>query len=296
MRSVVLLLTALLVASCSTPSKYERQTSDQPKPVVVTADSKAPPGAPPLLWKLTKPDHGTLFIFGTMHFGVAYEQLPAVVGETIAACDTFVLESDPTSADPTRLAELMMLPKKTPGLDERLGPERWTKLLELLDGLFEDRVAERVQPWVLEAAVIRQLMSTEVAMETGLVEKAQEHNLPVTYLEDWETQIVLLNRVSSVKTLSEIVDDPAKFRDRTRAMSADYIRGDIKALERHIFGSHFESQDEVFESRNREWLERLETLARGGKAFIAVGAGHLLGADSVLTLLAARGYEVERVQ
>jgi len=294
MRAAALAFFALWVVSCALPAKYEQQASD-PKPVV-TADSDAPPGAPPLLWKLTKPDHGTVFMFGTMHFGVSHTQLPPAVSNAIEACDTFVLESDPTSADQTKLADLMMLPHGAEGLDEQLGHERWEKLLAMLDGIFEPRVAARVRPWVLEAAVIQELMPTDKAMETGLVELARQHNLPITYLEDWETQIVTLNRVSSVKALAEIVDDPEQFKERTLQMSADYIRGDVDALAEHIFSAGFESQDELFEVRNRKWLERIEQLARGGQVFIAVGAGHLIGPDNVLTLLAARGYIVERVK
>ena len=52
----------------------------------------------------------------------------------------------------------------------------------------------------------------------------------------------------------------------------------------------------MFVRRNRQWAETLATvLAGAGVDFVAVGAGHLGGADGVDTLLRERGFEVERL-
>jgi len=56
--------------------------------------------------------------------------------------------------------------------------------------------------------------------------------------------------------------------------------------------------DSVYESvlveRNRNWVPQIEALlAEPGQVFIAVGAGHLAGPDSVITMLRDKGYEVE---
>lgn len=47
--------------------------------------------------------------------------------------------------------------------------------------------------------------------------------------------------------------------------------------------------------RNKDWAQRIATLMQGaGTTFIAVGAGHLSGADSLQALLEARGFKVQR--
>jgi uncharacterized protein YbaP (TraB family) len=48
--------------------------------------------------------------------------------------------------------------------------------------------------------------------------------------------------------------------------------------------------------RNADWTTQIETLMQGsGSAFIAVGVAHLADQDSVIEMLKARGYTVERL-
>jgi hypothetical protein len=48
--------------------------------------------------------------------------------------------------------------------------------------------------------------------------------------------------------------------------------------------------------RNRNWLPTLEALfSRRGRAFIVVGAAHLVGPDGLLQMLKAKGYAVEQL-
>jgi len=48
--------------------------------------------------------------------------------------------------------------------------------------------------------------------------------------------------------------------------------------------------------RNRNWLPKLEALfIRRGHAFVVVGAAHLVGPDGLLTMLRAKGYQVEQL-
>ncbi len=50
-------------------------------------------------------------------------------------------------------------------------------------------------------------------------------------------------------------------------------------------------------ARNRAWIPQLaELMANGDPVFAAVGAGHLVGPDSVVDLLKAEGYTVTRLK
>jgi hypothetical protein len=53
----------------------------------------------------------------------------------------------------------------------------------------------------------------------------------------------------------------------------------------------------LLNQRNANWARWIEgRLAKPGTAFVAVGAGHLAGSASVISLLQRDGYKVRRLQ
>jgi uncharacterized protein YbaP (TraB family) len=53
--------------------------------------------------------------------------------------------------------------------------------------------------------------------------------------------------------------------------------------------------DAIIKRRNDNWVKQIETLMKSsGTQFIAVGAAHLVGKDSLPDQLARRGYKVQR--
>ena len=48
--------------------------------------------------------------------------------------------------------------------------------------------------------------------------------------------------------------------------------------------------------RNKDWLPKIEALfSRKGRAFVVVGAAHLVGPDGLLAMLKAKGYAIEQL-
>ena len=83
-------------------------------------------------------------------------------------------------------------------------------------------------------------------------------------------------------------------------MLAAWVRGDVNAIartfNRDLSGSP-ELQQALIKRRNANWSKWIEQrLGQPGQIMIAVGAGHLAGADSVIDLLKRDGYRVRRVQ
>ena len=50
----------------------------------------------------------------------------------------------------------------------------------------------------------------------------------------------------------------------------------------------------LFVERNRRWMPKIEACLEGARCMIVVGAGHLVGADGLISLLRARGYTLEQ--
>ena len=76
--------------------------------------------------------------------------------------------------------------------------------------------------------------------------------------------------------------------------------GDIQALaELFVDDMRIESEDlynSLLLERNQNWLPIIERMFNeGGNEFVLVGAAHLVGDDGLLSLLEARGYQVEQL-
>ena len=76
--------------------------------------------------------------------------------------------------------------------------------------------------------------------------------------------------------------------------------GDLKALEHEFVDSTKADYPAIYQvlvvRRNQAWADALKAkLAGSGVSFVAVGAGHLVGPDSVQAELKKRGIVAERV-
>jgi uncharacterized protein YbaP (TraB family) len=48
--------------------------------------------------------------------------------------------------------------------------------------------------------------------------------------------------------------------------------------------------------RNRDWLPKLDALfGRSGRAFVVVGAAHLVGPEGLLAMFRGKGYKVDQL-
>ena len=79
-----------------------------------------------------------------------------------------------------------------------------------------------------------------------------------------------------------------------------WTRGDVKAMgesfNRELKDSP-ELRENLLRKRNANWNYWLQRrMQQPGTVFVAVGAGHLSGSDSVISMLEKSGYKVKRVQ
>ncbi len=100
--------------------------------------------------------------------------------------------------------------------------------------------------------------------------------------------------------LLEAIHEAEQGPDMIGQMTTAWERGELDVLERLVIDDTREQYPDVYEAlfvrRNNAWLEVLvRELEGSGVDFVAVGAGHLLGADGLVEQLRARGYSVERV-
>jgi uncharacterized protein YbaP (TraB family) len=83
-------------------------------------------------------------------------------------------------------------------------------------------------------------------------------------------------------------------------MLASWSRGDVKGIAttfNHELSESPEVRDILMRQRNGNWAKWIkQRMGEPGTIMVAVGAGHLAGADSVIARLQKDGLRVQRVQ
>lgn len=137
---------------------------------------------------------------------------------------------------------------------------------------------------------------------------AESEGKPVEGLETLELQLNMFNRLRAASPLppqsakvGQPVDDQS-MQNLSKAMADMQLawkRGDQNVFVRMLdqLGSASpETYRMMFTERNARWADWIAArLQTPGTVFVAVGAGHLAGKDSVLVRLAEKGIESQRV-
>jgi uncharacterized protein YbaP (TraB family) len=81
-------------------------------------------------------------------------------------------------------------------------------------------------------------------------------------------------------------------------MVSAWMRGDadkLGFLMNMSFEDHPDIYDRLVTQRNKNWMATIDRLSEQAEnVFVVVGAGHLVGKESLLDLMKARGYRVDQ--
>lgn len=133
---------------------------------------------------------------------------------------------------------------------------------------------------------------------------AESQGKMVAGLETLEFQLNMFNRMPGgprpPATAPGSADQPLQSLSRTMTeMQAAWKRGDQNVFVRLLDQLRQGSPDTyrmMFTDRNARWADWIKARMQApGTVFVAVGAGHLAGKDSVLVRLAEKGVESQRV-
>jgi uncharacterized protein YbaP (TraB family) len=273
--------------------------------------AQPPAGARPAMWRLADEDT-TIYLFGTFHLlPPGHDWRSPAIDSAIAASDELVLEVA-AAGDPTAAAGAMMRLGISPGLPplaERVPPDRRPALAAMVaDSGVPAAALDRMETWaaalMLAGVAFRRLgLSGEAGVEQGLAGAYKGARKPVTGLETVDEQFGFFDALPEEAQrafLVAMLDDMADLRREFAEMLAAWTAGDVEAIAA-TFNDEMNLSPELREAllkrRNAKWAEWLaKRLDRPGTAFVAVGAGHLAGRDSVQRMLRAKGLKAKRVQ
>ncbi|WP_230629536.1 TraB/GumN family protein [Sphingomonas sp. Leaf37] len=267
--------------------------------------------ADPALW-VVKDKDTTVYLFGTIHVlkpGLTW--FDEAVKTAFDRSDEVKLEivmPDPAAMQGLVQATGVAAPG-TPPLTQRLPEAKraaFTKAVTDL-GLPADAL-DRYKPWLaatqLSVAPLSKLgYSNSNGPEEVISAAAKQANKPLTGLETPEQQLGFFGGLSDqaqLQFLESTVEELPKLDSTMASMVDDWARGDPDALAREM-NEELKSSPEVAKvlltDRNVRWASWIKgRMATPGTVFIAVGAGHLAGPDSVQAQLAKLGVKAERVK
>lgn len=173
--------------------------------------------------------------------------------------------------------------------------------------------ADEMQPWMAMQALGRDQFTDGVyksrnGIDDMLAQMAIARGMPIRGMEDLDVQVALaaagtpLEQVAALRTALR-APDALKARGIRVADVAfgGWVRGETHGAEAIIVmqelaaGATRGNYDALFKDRNEAWAGVVEDILSGsGVSFIAVGAGHLLGKDSLQERLKLRGISSAR--
>ena len=123
------------------------------------------------------------------------------------------------------------------------------------------------------------------------------------YLESLDFQINMLANMGAGeedRLISETLETLPELEDMLKSTIKAWREGDTEQIDELVVDTFKResptSYDDVFTKRNQNWLPQIEAMfGDEDQEFVLVGAGHLVGDDSVIALLEAKGYKVEQM-
>lgn len=279
-------------------------------PLLLAACGGTEPGqqARPAIW-LVEDSDTRIYILGTMHAlprGTEWDS--GKVAEAIEAADELVMELSPAELAGAGGVFQQLAPRESPlAIEARLQGKALIgyRALETSGRNFG---AEGLDDWAVMVLMGQRVaqnagLSPADGVEAGLTERFESAKKPIRGLETARAQLMLFETLdpAAQRTLltrsAEEADTAAK---DVGALTTAWGRGDVAALEKIInedIDSVPAARKAIITDRNRLWSAWAKRrMEHPGTVLMAVGAGHLVGADGMPAMLEAEGLKVTRVQ
>ena len=266
----------------------------------------------------------TVHLIGTYHLddprhAATMTRLASVIAETA----TLLVEAGP--AEEAALAERVarepgvMMITDGPTIPELLSEPDWQALSTAMrDRGIPPFMVAKMRPWYLSMLLGIPACDMEKIAEHGgldalIMAAAKQRGIPVKALEPYDTVFGLFDdmpeadQLAMVRTSLQLEPEAEDmsvtladtyFAEESRLIW-DFMRFSLDALPgadpARTKADMALMEIALMTTRNQNWIPVIEAYAAKGPLLVAFGALHLSGDDGVLTLLAARGFELERL-
>lgn len=301
-------LAALALVVAFQPALAQAQ-AHTPARASAIAPVLAPNGGPGL-WVIRDAD-STLYLYGTVH--VLRPQTVWRWGDVERAFDSadqiwFEISNPDDQAAMMPLVQQYGISPDRP-LNTLLTPAENAELAEAANSINVPSAQMNIfRPWLAGltlsvAPLVKAGYDPQSGVELSLKARAQAAGKPVHGFETIDEQVRILAGLPEAQQLQFLRGVLEGYEDATTELDGlvtAWSRGDVRAVEQLGVTEMRRESPAIYRAmltdRNTNWAGQIQSLLNGeGTAFIAVGAAHLTGPDSVQNILARRGVRVVRI-
>ncbi len=304
---------AAVLSAGSLPAAAQAPQAQAGKAQPPKAEEMGAEIAAPAMWRVRDADSDYV-LFGTFHIlppGLDWRRDALNAAFSEADVVYFEVEADTPGAEAITVNTVMTqgFNKRGVTLSGMLNEADAQKLREIANEVKLPFAAiDTMRPWnaflsLSVQFIINQGFDPSHGADSVLMKEAKAAGKDVRFFETIQEQLALFTTLEPeveknllILTIRDWDEQEESFDDLYRA----WANADLGVIDAQMNEDMRDMAPAVYESllaeRNRNWVEQLDAVlkAESGKGFVAVGAGHLVGDDSVPALLEARGYEVTR--
>jgi uncharacterized protein YbaP (TraB family) len=275
-----------------------------------TAGSRLPanPDDNTLLWEvsgngLTLPS----YLFGTFHLLCKQDILLSdALKRAISNSHEVYLELD--LDDPATVMGALMLMNMKDGkrLKELYTPDQYQRISDYFKDSLNTPITlfQRMKPEFLIALLYPKMMpcNTATSVEEGVMQLAKENGKEIKGLETMAFQASLFDSIpydQQAASLLKNIDSMERSRVYFNQMLDAYTHQRLDEIEKIVNTPEFggaDNLDILLYNRNKNWVGQLKTIMKKNPVFTAVGAGHLVGKNGLISLLRAEGFTVRGLE
>lgn len=306
-KHAALVLAAVAMATCGPKAQLAAPAPPAPAPASVSSTNN------PALWRTGDADT-TIYLFGTVHvLPPSLDWRTAKIDAALNEAGALYFETDLDPA-PNEIASLLQRLGYYPPserLSDKLSAEDRIAFRQAADDLgFPVFQLDSMKPWlagvtIAEAMITKAGYDANSGVERKLAPTAIAAGKEIRKLETIEEQLLALADLPEKAQLRFLMDGVREMGEES-AMLAEMVNawaaGDAARLEQILIEEDFREMPEIYQAllvrRNANWAKRIDQIMKdeSGTFFIAVGAAHLIGDDSVIEMLRPLGHTTQRVE
>lgn len=279
--------------------------------VATCAIAVAQPSDRRFLWKITVPEGPPTFVMGSLHVLTPdYYPLPVSVEAAFASSTVLIEEVDLAEmSDPAVAMALLGKAMLTDGrtLAGVIDSTLYRKVVAQAEKSGVPVAAlDRMKPWMAAVSLTLPVLDAagfdaDLGVDRHFFALAGKRGIERRGLETLAYQFDRLDQMApglqEAMLRSSLEDLDAQIAN-VKTIADAWARGDTATLEKELLGALRESPalyERLLVERNRNWVAPVERcLVEKTACFVVVGAAHLVGPDSLLAMLKAKGHKVDQ--